>query len=195
MRKVAAVLLLLVTSTVYAQRPRRELPPAFGPNPLMLNMVEQYSTQLQALAVAVKRDSFIVAQMVAAAGELNDDFQKHVALDKAHDHIELAVRKAGENPAASAVVQTAVSQAKDIVDHWRDNADSADLKEVNRQVLIKVADVQPVLFRDLDEMRKNKVALKDLLAKLNGANDALDDAMNEALLATFDFFRSGGSRF
>ncbi len=193
MRKVAAVLLLLSASAVYAQRPRTPKDvPRSGP---LLSGVEQYAVQLQDLSVAVKRDSFIVAQLVAAAGELQDDFQKHVALEKAHDHIQLALGKAGENPPASGIIATAVSQANDIVNHARDNSDSADLKDVERQVMKKTADVQPVLFRELDDLRKNKLALKDILAKLNNANDQLDDAMSDALVATLDFFRSGGGRF
>lgn len=156
--------------------------------------VEQYTKELQDLSTAVKRDSFIVAQMVAASGELHDEFQKHAALEKAHDHIDAALRKAGENPAAPPVVQTAVSQANDIVNHWRDNASSADLNDIDRQILKKTADAQPILFRELDEVRKNKLALKDLLAKLNTANDQLDDALNDALVSTLDFFRAGGGR-
>jgi type I site-specific restriction endonuclease len=169
------------------------MPRAFGSGALIYN-VEQYSAALQDLSAAVKRDSFIVAQMVAAAGELHDDFQKHAALEKAHDHIELAMRKANDNPPATAEVRTAVSQANDIVDHWRDNATSADLNDIDRQLLKKTNDVQPVLFRELDEVRKNKLALKDVLAKLGMANDLLDDAMNDALVSTLDFFRAGGGR-
>jgi hypothetical protein len=160
----------------------------------LLYGVEQYAQQLQDLSAAVKRDAFIVAQMVAAAGELSDEFQKHNALEKAHDHLDAAMRKASENPVAPAVVATAVSQANDIVNHWRDNTSSADLKDINRQILTKSADVQPVLFRELDEVRKNKLALKDILAKLNGAGDQLDEALNDALVSTLDFFRAGGGR-
>ena len=191
MRKVAAVLLLLSASAMYAQRQRPRIPPGSGP---LTFGVEQYAAQLQDLSAAVKRDSFIVAQMVAAAGELHDEFQKHAALEKAHDHILAAARKASENPPAAAEVQTAVSQANDIINHWRDNASSADLNDIDRQLLKKTSDVQPILFRELDEVRKNKLALKDLLTKLGTANDLLDDAMNDALVSTLDFFRAGGGR-
>jgi hypothetical protein len=149
---------------------------------------------VQALWVAVKREAFIVAQMVAAAGELHDEFQKHTALEKAHDHIQAAMRRAAENPPAPQVVSTAISQANDVVEHWRDNASSADLEDVSRQIQKKTSDVQPVLFRELDDVRKNKLAVKDLLAKLGSANDLLDDAMNDALVSTLDFFRAGGGR-
>ena len=190
MRKLAVVLVLLSSSALYAQRPRtrpdipRSGPLAFG--------VEQYTKELQELSAAVKRDAFIVAQMVAATGELREEFQKHVALEKAHDHIEAAFRKASENPPAPGPVMTAVSQANDIVNHWRDNASSADLNDIQRQVLAKTADIQPVLFRELDDVRRNKVALKELLTKLNAAGDVLDEAMNDALVSTLDFFRAGG---
>jgi len=193
MRKLAAVLLLLSASAVSAQRPNRPRPdmPRSGP---LLYGVEQYAAQLQDLSAAVKRDAFIVGQLVAATGELHDEFQKHNALEKAHDHIEAAMRKASENPAAPPPVQTAVSQANDIVNHWRDNASSADMNDITRQILLKTADVQPILFREIDDVRKNKLTLKDLLAKLNGANDSLDDALNDALASTLDFFRAGGGR-
>ncbi|HEX3583963.1 MAG TPA: hypothetical protein VH087_19520 [Thermoanaerobaculia bacterium] len=192
MRKLAVVVVLLSASALYAQRqrPPRDMPRS---GPLMYG-VEQYAKELQDLSTAVKRDSFIVAQMVAASGELHDEFQKHAALEKAHDHIDAAMRKAGENPPAPPPVQTAVSQANDVVNHWRDNASSADLTDIDRQLLKKTADVQPVLFRELDEVRKNKLALKDLLAKLNNADDLLDDALNDALVSTLDFFRAGGGR-
>src|ERR1700756_1514407 len=109
MRKLVAVLLLSSASAVYAQRTMkpREIPRS---GPLMYG-VEQYTKELQDLSTAVKRDAFIVAQMVAAAGELRDEFQKHNALEKAHDHIEAAMRRAGDNPPAPQVVITAVSQA------------------------------------------------------------------------------------
>ncbi len=201
MRKIAVALLaLVITSAAFAQRQPMNRdrmvrgPYSMGVPPALLYDVDSYSTQLQNLSVAVKRDAFIVAQMVAATGELHDEFQKHVALEKAHDHIDAAFRKATEMPPASQVVITAVSQANDIVNHWRDNASSADLNDITRQVLIKTNDVQPVLFRELDETRKNKLAVKDLLAKLGNANDLLDDAMNDALVSTLDFFRAGGGR-
>src|SRR5689334_13752794 len=149
MRKLVAVLVLLSASAVYAQRQRPRDIPRSGP--LMFG-VEQYAKELQDLSTAVKRDSFIVAQMVAASGELHDEFQKHAALEKAHDHIEAAMRKASDNPPAPGPVITAVSQANDIINHWRDNASSADLNDIDRQVLKKTADVQPVLFRELDEV-------------------------------------------
>ncbi|HEX3110563.1 MAG TPA: hypothetical protein VHU41_15820 [Thermoanaerobaculia bacterium] len=192
MRKLAAVLLLLSASAVYAQRPTRprDIPRS---GPLMFG-VEQYTKDLQDLSIAVKRESFIVAQMVAATGELHEEFQKHNALEKAHDHIEAAMRRATENPPAPGPVVKAVSQANDIVNHWRDNASSADLNDITRQILQKTGDVQPVLFHELDEVRKNKLTLKDLLAKLNSADDQLDDALNDALTSTFDFFRAGGGR-
>ena len=192
MRKLAVVLVLLSASAVYAQRVTRprDIPRS---GPLMFG-VEQYAKELQDLSTAVKRDAFIVAKMVAASGELRDEFQKHSALEKAHDHLEAALRKASENPPAPPPIQTAVSQANDVVNHWRDNASSADLNDIDRQILKKTADVQPVLFRELDEVRKNKLALKDLLAKLNAADDVLDDAMNDALVSTLDFFRAGGGR-
>jgi hypothetical protein len=198
MRKVAVVLILLTASTAFAQRAPRDrtirgnLP--MGVPPALLYDVDTYATQLQNLSFAVKRDAFIVAQMVAATGELHDDFQKHAALEKAHDHIEAALRRATDNPPALPQVVTAISQANDIINHWRDNATSADLNDITRQILIKTNDVQPVLFRELDETRKNKLAVKDLLAKLGNANDQLDDAMNEALVSTLDFFRAGGGR-
>jgi hypothetical protein len=192
MRKLVAVLLLLSASAVYAQRTvkPRDIPRS---GPLMYG-VEQYTRELADLSSAVKRDAFIVAQMVAAAGELRDEFQKHNALEKAHDHVDAALRRAPDNPPASPVVITAVSQANDLVNHWRENASSADLNDIDRQILKKTADVQPVLFRELDEVRKNKIALKDLLTKLNGADDQLDDALNDALVSTLDFFRAGGGR-
>ncbi|HEY2323296.1 MAG TPA: hypothetical protein VGJ82_10595 [Thermoanaerobaculia bacterium] len=192
MRKLVAVLLLLSASAVYAQRTvkPRDIPRS---GPLMYG-VEQYTKELADLSSAVKRDAFIVAQMVAAAGELRDEFQKHNALEKAHDHVDAALRRATDNPPASQVVITAVSQANDLVNHWRENASSADLNDIDRQILKKTADVQPVLFRELDEVRKNKIALKDLLTKLNGADDQLDDALNDALVSTLDFFRAGGGR-
>ena len=105
MRKLAAVLLLLSASAVYAQRPRPKTDmPRSGP--LMFG-VEQYTAQLQDLSAAVKRDAFIVAQMVAATGELHDEFQKHNALEKAHDHVEAALRRATDNPPAPGPVVTA----------------------------------------------------------------------------------------
>src|SRR5947207_8618276 len=144
MRKIAVALLaLVITSAAFAQRQpmNREHvvrgPYSMGVPPALLYDVDSYSTQLQNLSMAVKRDAFIVAQMVAATGELHEQFQKHVALEKAHDHIDAAFRKATEMPPASQVVITAVSQANDIVNHWRDNASSADLNDITRQVLIK----------------------------------------------------------
>jgi hypothetical protein len=202
MRKRAVVLLTLAVSAsaAFAQRPPtprerviRGPMPMGVPGPLLYDL-DQYTSQLQNLSVAVKREAFIVAQMIAAGGELHNEFQKHAALEKAHDHIELAMRRANDNPPAPPEVRTAVSQANDIIEHWRDNASSADLVDIERQLLKKTGDAQPVLFRELDETRKNKLAVKDLLLKLSNANDMLDDAMNDALVSTLDFFRAGGGR-
>ena len=74
------------------------------------------------------------------------------------------------------------------------NRMAEDLGDVDRQIIRKAADVQPVLFREIDETRKDKLAVKDILTKLGNANDALDDAMNDALVSTLDFFRAGGGR-
>ena len=57
-------------------------------------------TDIRAKTAAVRRDAFIVSQIVAAAGEL-DDFQRNAAMEKARDHIEAAMKRARENPAAA----------------------------------------------------------------------------------------------
>lgn len=184
MRQLSAIL-MIAAAPLFAQ----PAPTSSRPNELM--MIERYESRLQRLAVEVKRDSFIVAQVVQGSGELSD-FQKYNAIQKALDRVEAAIRRANDDPKASPFTMTALSQTKDALLHGRDQGSTADLPALQKLMIEKTRVPYKELFRELDIARRERQALSDVQAKLAQINQDLDGAMVEALGSTFDFIRAGG---
>jgi len=187
MKKTLALLSLLVSPALFAQR---ELvrPSQLGQLGFQLDRLEQLMKERSA---AIRRDAFIVSQVVAGIGDL-EDFQRNAALQKARDRVETAQRRARENPAASPQVMTALSQTWDLIEHAQKQGATADIPTLKRDILRNTHVIQQVLFRELQDSRADRQAMTDLQARLARMSTDLDQAMDEALGSTFNYFRAGG---
>jgi len=189
-RRVTSIAILLVASLGVAQRyPGR---PSSGASPAVLaGFVDRMEGDLRAKAAGLRRDAFIVSQVVAAVGEL-DDFQRNVALEKARDHVNAALKRASENPVAAPSTFTALQNGRDFVDHAKQQGGTADIPALKRDLLKANHTVQQTLFNELDDVRKDRQALTDLQSRLSSITNDLDNGLAEALGSTFDYFRAGG---
>lgn len=185
MKQTLALLAILAAPALLAQ------PQAPRPSPLgQLNFpIERLEATMRDRALAIRRDAFLVSQVVAAAGEL-DDFQRNAALQKAREHLDAAQRRARDNPPAPPVVQTALGQSVDLVNEAQKQASTADLPGLRRDILTHV--IQQWLFRELQDSRADRQAMTDLQARLSRMSTDLDGALDEALGSTFEYFRAGG---
>ena len=187
MRRTIVLLSLLVAPTVFAQR-EFVRPSVLTRVAVALDSVEP---QMRERAAAIRRDAFIASQVVSAIGEL-DDFQRNAALQKARDRVNAASRRARENPPAGPQTLTALSQTMDLITHAQEQAATADFPTLKRDMLRNTHVIQQVLFRELQESRADRQAMTDLQARLSRMSTDLDQAMDEALGSTFDYFRAGG---
>ena len=184
MRYFFAVVLLC--TPLFAQQP-----PPRPPNTNELFLIERYASRLQTLAQAIKRDAFIVSLVVQGSGELND-FQKNNAIQKANDRVDAAIKRASEDPKASILTMTALSQTKDALVHARDQGASADLPALQKVMMDKTHVIYIELFKGLDVARRERQALVDVQKRLADINQDIDGAMVDALASTFEFIRAGG---
>lgn len=180
--------LLLIAPTLFAQRPEVVRPSQLGQLAFQLDRLEQLMKDRSA---AIRRDAFIVSQVVAGMGSL-DDFQRNAALSKAHDRVQAAQRRARDNPAAAPETMTALSQTMDLIEHAQNQAATADFPALKRDMMRNTHIIQRVLFRELQESRADRQAMTDLQSRLSRMSTDLDGAMDEALGSTFEYFRAGG---
>ena len=181
------MLSLLVCPSLFAQRETAR-PSSLLSLGVQLDRLEGV---MQGRATAIRRDAFIVAQLVAATGEL-EDFQHNAALQKARDRVEAARKRAAENPVAPPQVTTAISQITDAVIHAQQQGSTADIAALKRDTLERTHVVQQVLFTELQDSRADRQAITDLQARLGRMATDIDQAVGEALGSTFDYFRAGG---
>jgi len=66
------------------------------------------------------------------------------------------------------------------------------LKDLQKLIAKRTEEMQRLLFREIDEARRERQTLIDLHTRLQRLTDAIDAAMSEALAATFDSMRAGG---
>ena len=187
MRRTIALLSLLIAPAVFAQR-EVVRPSQMGQLAFQLDRLEQV---MKDRAAGIRRDAFIISQVVSAIGEL-DDFQRNAALQKAHDRVNAALRRARENPPAGPQTLTALSQTMDLITHAQEQAATADFPTLKRDMLRNTHVIQQVLFRELQESRADRQAMTDLQSRLSRMSTDLDQALDEALGSTFDYFRAGG---
>jgi hypothetical protein len=166
-------------------------PPTRPANTSELALLERYANRLQNLALAIKRDAFIVSQVVQGIGDLND-FQKNNAIQKANDRVDAAIKRAGEDPKASPLTLTALSQTKDALLHAREQGASADLPALQKLMRDKTHTVYIELFKELDIARRERQGLVDTQKRLAEINQDIDSAMVDALGSSFEFIRAGG---
>jgi len=187
MRRTLAFLSLLIAPALFAQR---EIVRPSSLSTLGFQL-ERLEGMMRDRAAAIRRDAFLVSQLVAGVGEL-DDFQRNAALQKARDRVDAAQRRARDNPAAPLVVQTALSQTMDLVVKAQQQSSTADLPTLKRDMLRNTHVIQQVLFRELQDSRADRQAMTDLQARLARMSTELDQALDEALGSTFEYFKAGG---
>ncbi|MGZ7080837.1 MAG: hypothetical protein ACXVJT_15595 [Thermoanaerobaculia bacterium] len=166
--------------------------PVFAQPMEIVGPLTRYEARVTRLSAEVKRDTFIVAQLVAATRDLND-FQKMIAIQKAGDRIAAAKKRASEDQPAPISTQQTLDFLQDpLIKHALEQGTMADTAQIGKEILLRSGGVQTDLFRELDTARRERQALSDIQAKLLAVDQQLDGAVMEALGASFDFVRAGG---
>lgn len=187
MKRTIALLSVLLCPALFAQ-PQVSRPSSLQTLSIQLERLEAMQRERTA---AIRRDAFIVSQLVVATASL-EDFQRNAALQKAREAIDAAQRRAKENPTASMNTLTALSKVFDLVKQAQQQGASADIPALKRDILRHTHFIQQELFKELQNSRADRQAMTDLLARISRMSTELDQALGEALGATFDFFRAGG---
>ncbi|PYQ60568.1 MAG: hypothetical protein DMF58_07760 [Acidobacteria bacterium] len=190
-RRLTSIAIVLLATAATAQQ---RYPGRPGPTPsagFLAAQIDRMEGELRAKSAGVRRDAFIVSQLVAAVGEL-EDFQHTVALEKARDHVNAALKRASESPVAASTTFTAIQKSADLVDTAKRQGATADMPVLKRDLLKQNHFVQQVLFTELDDVRKDRQTLSDLQSRLSSITNDMDNALAEALGSTFDYFRAGG---
>jgi hypothetical protein len=186
-RLLVSLWIVLLAVPLFAQRP-----PSRGTPPTFLSaQVDRLESDIRSKTAALRRDAFIVTQIVAAVGEL-DNFQRTVAVDKARDHLEAALKRAAENPVAPRQTFDLLQSRRDLINKAKQQGATADLPGLKRELLKGNHPMQQTLFSELDDLRKDRQTITDLQARLSSMTNDMDNALAEALGSTFDYFRSGG---
>ena len=147
-----------------------------------------YEARVHELAKSVTFLSYAVSQLVLSARDL-DDFQLNVAVEKVHDRMKESLARAVEEQAAPQIIDT-FRGLVDTFEHARDQGTMASVPTL-RAELVKHADwLQRALFSELDRARAERRTLLVLQTKVNALNADLEEAMIQALGATFDFIRT-----
>jgi hypothetical protein len=158
---------------------------------MLVPVIDRIDADVRAKTANLRRDAFIVSQIVAAAGAL-DDFQRNVAMEKARDHVDAALKRAGENPPAPRSTVEALRSERDLINKAIQQGATADIPALKRDLMKGNHFLQQVLFSELDEVRRDRQTLSDLQARLSSMTNDIDNALGDALGATFDYFRAGG---
>ena len=161
------------------------------PTSMLGSMIDRMESDVRSKTAAVRRDAFLVSQVVAAVGELGD-FQRNVAIEKARDHLEAALRRARENPEAPRSTFELLQSERELLDKARQQGATADIPSLKGDMLKGNRILQRTLFAELDDVRRDRQTLTDLQSRLSSLTNDIDNALGEALGATFDYFRAGG---
>ena len=186
MRKL--ILLLLLAVPLFAQPSRGVI----RHSPEWSVALPAYEKRVQALSAAIKREAFIVAQVTLAMNHLQDDLQILSAMEKAHDRVNEALLRAGQDPPASMQTLTALTKMRDEIKRVRQQGTMADTAALRTFIAKEAQGIQRELFRELAEARGERTNLVDLLNRVQTLNADLEGATIEALGSTFEFMAAGG---
>jgi hypothetical protein len=190
MRKTFALIAAFALLASVASAQRR--PPGPVTSPAFLGaQIDRMEETIRGKSAVVRRDAFIVSQLVAGMGEL-DDFQRSVAVDKARDHINDAYKRAGENPIAPRATFELLQSERDLIEKARQQGATADVAGLKAEMMKVSHPMQQVLFAELDDLRKDRQTLSDIQSRLSSMTNDMDSALAEALGSTFDYFKAGG---
>ncbi len=191
LRRFVTLTIALFATAAFAQPRVPPRPTPGGAVSFLAMQVDRVDAEIRAKSAAVRRDAFIVSEVVAAVGGL-DDFQRTVAVEKARDHVNAALRRASENPVAAQTTFTALRKSFDAVERTRQQGATADIPALKRELLNQDHFIQQTLFTELDDVRKDRQTLSDLQSRLSSMTNDMDNALAEALGSTFDYFKAGG---
>ena len=179
---VTALILLLACPGLQAQTPR---PTEVHRHALRVeNELRQLESEVGVLSQGLRRDAFIVVQLMAAASEL-DDFQHNVALDKSLYRIREARRVAGEKPKADDSTILLLDGLLETLRISRDQSFSNDQKKLRKDLQRGGALTQREIFRDLNQLRRIRQLYGDLQKRTGETIIDFDDALVQALSAAF----------
>ena len=184
-----ALAALLFSTAALAQTPAPKTPDCPPPPPI--NM-QQYEERLNNLTASISRDSFIVAQVVAAAGALQN-FQVNVAVQTALDRIHDAQRRGAEKPPAPAMIMSSLSALEQSLIHARGQGSSADLAVLRQEVQMRGRLIQRELWREIDAARRERQQMVGLYTTLTRLDQQLEGSMIEALGSMFESVRGGSA--
>jgi hypothetical protein len=189
MRRASILLIVTIATIAIAQERRPPTRPI--PTALLGPTIDRIDNEIRAKTAAVRRDAFIVSQIVAAVGEL-DDFQRNAAMEKARDDVDAALKRARENPAAPRQTFEILQSEHDLIDKARQQGATADIPALKRELMKGNHFLQQILFIELEDVRRDRQTLSDLQSRLSSMTNDIDNALGDALGATFDYFRAGG---
>ncbi|HYS54700.1 MAG TPA: hypothetical protein VER58_13155 [Thermoanaerobaculia bacterium] len=189
-RRLVCLCLLLIAAGAFAQERRGIARPPVSSS-FLGPIIDRIDADSRLKTANVRRDAFIVSQVVAAVGAL-EDFQRNAAMEKARDHVEAAIKRARENPVAPRQTFELLDKLHDLIDKARQQGATADFPSLKRDLMRQNHFLQQILFNELDDVRKDRQALSDLQSRLSSMTNDIDNALGEALGATFDYFRAGG---
>jgi len=155
------------------------------------SVIDRMESDIRSKTAAVRRDAFLVSQVVAAVGELGD-FQRNVAIEKARDHLEAALRRARENPEALRSPFELLESAREVLDKARQKGAIINIPLLKGVMVEGNRILQRTWLAELDDVRRDRQTLTDLQSRLSSLTNDIDNALGEALGATFDYFRAGG---
>jgi len=191
MRRIfVCICVLLIAAGAFAQERRGISRPPVSSS-FLGPMIDRMDADSRLKTAGVRRDAFIVSQVIAAVGDL-EDFQRNAAMEKAHDHIEAAVKRARENPTASRQTFEVLDKERDLINKARQQGATADFPSLKREMMKQNHFLMQILFTELDDVRKDRQVFSDLQARLSSMTNDIDNSLGEALGATFDYFRAGG---
>lgn len=175
---ILMVLLLGLTQQLLAQGARAN--DVYRHAIMVENEFRQLDTEVRLLAQGLRRDAFIVVQLMAAGKELTD-FQRQVALQKAVDRVTAANRKAAEKPPADGRTVLVLQRLTDLVDKAQDQGLSADLGALRVEILRGAGQVQHNIFVDLRDLRSIRKLYGEIQARNGNTIVDFDEALVEAL--------------
>lgn len=176
-----AIALLFVSISAFAQERSAgvELTP---------ESIQRYEARLRQLSTAVKRDAYIVGQLADATRMLND-FQNAVALIRALDRVNAALRRASESPATAVTTLDALTSVKSHLTRAKESPGIADLEAEQKFIARQTHVIAVELFRELDQARRERQTLAELQARLQAIGNELDSGMTDALGSTLQLLR------
>ncbi len=190
MRSLLCSMLMIVgaVSLVAQEPPSRDSRAVAAMANQVLSQLERVEAETTVRSAIVMRDAFIMAQLAAASGELND-FQKGVAIQKAIDRVREASRRAAEKPMAPPELTRLLGKATAELEKAKDQGLSSDYTALVRNLAEISQDVQVLAFRDLRDLQKIRLGLGDIQARVNRMTEDIDKATGELLASTLDLAR------